>query len=121
MRITPEEYKALMDKREPKRPKYGNKKKLVNGLEFDSTKEARRYQDLLAWQHSGQISELERQRSFHIEVNGHYIGFYVSDFVYKKDGQLVIEDVKSPATKTHLYQWKKKLVKAVHGIEIQEI
>jgi len=124
MRMSEDEYKALMTKRLPpaeKRPKYGNVKKEVGGLIFDSAKEARRYQDLLVWQSSGQITELERQKRFDIEVNGEYIGFYLCDFAYKKGGELIVEDVKSKATRTRLYIWKAKLVKALYGITIVEI
>ena len=34
---------------------------------------------------------------------------------------LMVEDVKSPATKTAVYRLKKKLVKALYGIEIIEV
>lgn len=124
MRMSLAEYNALMAKRqpEPKKPKYRNEKKEYAGLMFDSTKEANRYADLLNWQTSGQITELTRQTPFAIEINGEHICDYVSDFTYKKDGQLVVEDVKSKATrKLPLYGLKKKLVKAVLGIEIQEV
>lgn len=122
MRISQEDYKKIVAKRLAKKPKFGNVKKEFNGRTFDSTKELNRYQDLLVWQSSGQITELECQRSFDIEVNGHYIGFYVSDFTYKKDGRLVVEDVKSKVTrKLPLYRWKKKLTEAIHGLEIVEI
>jgi hypothetical protein len=118
------EYNDLIAKRSPKeekRAKYGNVKKVVNGLEFDSTKEANRYSDLLVWQSSGQITELVRQKQFTVEVNGQYIGFYLCDFAYMKDGKLVVEDVKSKATRTPLYKWKKKLVEAIYGIDVKEI
>lgn len=120
-RMSLEEYHAHLEKRKPKELKYRNKKKVVNGLEFDSTKEARRYQDLLAWQHSGQITQLLRQQSFDIVVNGELICSYVADFTYRLEGQLVVEDVKSKVTrKLDLYRIKKKLMKAVLGIEIRE-
>jgi hypothetical protein len=34
---------------------------------------------------------------------------------------LVVEDVKSKPTVTRLYRVKKKLMRALHGIEIQEV
>lgn len=120
--MTADEYKALMEKRAPKTVnKYRNIRKVVNGLSFDSVKEARHYQDLVTWQQSGQITELQRQVPFAVEINGHHIGFYYADFSFKKDGKLVVEDVKSRATKTDLYKWKKKCVEALHGVEIIEI
>lgn len=51
----------------------------------------------------------------------HRICKYVSDYSYlDKNGQLVVEDIKSPATRTPIYQLKKRLMLACQGIEIQE-
>jgi hypothetical protein len=36
-------------------------------------------------------------------------------------GEQVTEDVKSKATKTAVYQLKKKLVKALYGVDIVEV
>ena len=124
LRLSEEEFAALKEKRAPKeakRPKYGNVKKEFNGLTFDSTKELRRYQDLLAQQAAAQITELERQRPFAVEINGKHIGWYFSDFCFKRDGKLIVEDVKSKATKTDLYRWKKKCVEALYDVVITEI
>jgi hypothetical protein len=56
-------------------------------------------------------------------VNGHKLGFYRGDFRYEEVAThtIVLEDVKSPATKTAVYQLKKKLVKALYGIGIIEV
>lgn len=119
--MSQEEYQAFLKKnKKTKTPKYRNKKTTINGLEFDSAKEAKRYSDLCLWQHSGQIQKLEHQRSFEIVINGQLVCTYVSDFCYEKDGELIVEDVKSTVTKTPVYVLKKKLMKAVLNIDIQE-
>jgi hypothetical protein len=47
---------------------------------------------------------------------------YYADFVYKDaNGNVVVEDAKSPATRTEAYRIKKKLMLWVHGIRIQEV
>jgi hypothetical protein len=46
---------------------------------------------------------------------------YVADFVYIQDGQRVVEDVKSKATKTPEYIIKRKLMLWLKGIKIREI
>ena len=46
------------------RNKYFNKKTMVNGIEFDSRKEARRYQELLLLQRAGEIQNLRMQEKF---------------------------------------------------------
>jgi len=46
---------------------------------------------------------------------------YVADFGYIENGAVVIEDVKSKITKgLPVYRLKKKLMKALYGIDIRE-
>jgi hypothetical protein len=106
------------------RPKYGNKKVEIDGVLFDSKKESNRYLILKQWQASGQINHLEWHKPFAIIVNNIHIGDYEADFVYydKRRMTQVVEDVKSgPTRRRDIYRWKKKLMKALHGIEIVEI
>lgn len=129
MRMTEAEYDDLLLKRnggavaataEPS--KYRNEKKIVAGVEFDSAKEARRYNDLLAWQMSGQISELETHRAFPIWINGVHVCDYESDFCYRKDGEFVVEDVKSKVTRRlPVYRLKVKLMAAALGTVVREV
>lgn len=46
------------------RSKYGNRKTVVNGIEFDSRKEAVRYQELRLLERAGKISGLRLQEKF---------------------------------------------------------
>ncbi|TXH10614.1 MAG: DUF1064 domain-containing protein, partial [Hyphomicrobiaceae bacterium] len=82
-----------------KKSKYRNKKVEIDGLKFDSQKEANRWFVLLAMQAQGEIENLHRQVRFKCVVNDHKICDYVADFVYMKDGLRVVEDVKSEVTK----------------------
>lgn len=99
--------------------KYRNKKTVVDGIKFDSQREATRYSVLKIMQAAGVISDLRLQVPYVINVNGLKICKYVADFVYIDRGREVVEDVKGMKTPT--YNLKKKLMKAVHGIEIQEV
>lgn len=101
------------------RAKYLNKKTVVDGIKFDSKREATRYSVLKIMQAAGIISDLRLQVPYVINVNGLKICKYVADFVYIDKGREVVEDVKGMKTPT--YNLKKKLMKAVHGIEIQEV
>lgn len=102
-----------------KRSKYGNKKTTIDGIVFDSKKEAKRYCELKILERAKQISKLELQRPFNIEVNGAKVCKYVCDFYYlNTDGVPVIEDCKG--FKTATYRLKKKLMRAVYEIEILE-
>jgi hypothetical protein len=103
-----------------KRPKYGNVK--TNG--FDSKKEFARWQQLQNMLAAGAIYELDRQVKYRIEVNGVHVCDFIADFRYKRtvDGREVVEDVKSAITrKNRAYRIKYKLMRAVFGIDIQEI
>ena len=103
--------------------KYRNRKTTYKGIQFDSQKEENRYRELELLERAGQITSIELQPRYDLIVNGHKLGFYRGDFRYidGATGQSVLEDVKSPATKTPVYQLKKKLVKALYGVEIIEV
>lgn len=104
-----------------KRPKYGNRKTTVDGLEFDSAKEARRWSELCLLQRGGLITDLSRQVRMPLKVNGQLVCTFVPDFTYVEKGQQVIEDVKSPITaKNRAYRIKLKLLKALTGADIRE-
>lgn len=108
----------------PKTRKYRNEKTTAHGIVFDSKKEAERWGILLLLQKAGVIRDLERQRRFRLEVNGELICTYVSDFSYieVKTGLLVVEDTKSAFTrKLPVYRIKKKLLRALLGIAVQEV
>lgn len=126
--------------------KYGNRKVVVDGIEFDSQKEANRYCELKLLQRAGQISELELQKEFEL-IPAQYETFerygktgkrlqdgkrcieksctYKADFAYMKDGQLVVEDTKGyrdPASAGYAkFVIKRKLMLWRYGIRIVEI
>jgi hypothetical protein len=89
----------------------------IDGVRFDSGKEARRYNELKLLERAGQIKNLELQPRFVLQEsfkrNGetHRKIEYVADFRYIEDGKQVVEDVKSVITKKHpVYALKKKLL-----------
>ena len=98
----------------------------MNGIRFDSVKEARRYVDLNLLQRAGQIQDLQIQVPFILipkqkDSKGRVIREvkYIADFVYIEKGRKIVEDVKGYRTKE--YQIKKKLMKYFHNIEIKEL
>jgi len=103
--------------------KYGNVPTRVDGRMFHSKKEAARYLELRALENAGLITELECQPRFRLEVGGVHICNYIADFRYSQtvpETGLIIEDVKSPGTRTREYELKRRLMLAIHGIEILE-
>lgn len=93
----------------------------VHGWCFDSRAEAVRYQELLLLGTAGELDNLELQPMFRFVVNGLHIATYRADFAYRAlpSGELVIEDVKG--VKTPVYSLKKRLLRALFGIEIREV
>ena len=107
-------------------------------LRFDSQKEARRYDELATLERAGQIRDLRMQVDFTLQEaytdgEGRRVRAirYRADFTYQKpsfidrDGEtcwaLVVEDVKSRATKTKQYAMKRKMMQEHFGIYIQEV
>ena len=93
------------------------------GIKFDSKWEAERYGQLYAMEKAGAIKDLQRQVKYNIQVNDQKICQYVADFVYQDMGldgespQEIVEDAKG--VETPEFKIKKKLMKAVFGIEIK--
>lgn len=98
-------------------------------LSFDSKKEARRYDELMFMLKAGRISELKLQPQFTLQEayttpEGDRIRAirYQADFSYRQDGELIVEDVKSEATKKlRVYQIKRKLMQEKLGITVREV
>lgn len=119
--------------------KYHSKKITINGITYDSKKEARRHARLLEMERNGEIKELNRQVKFVLipaQREPDKVGprggvrkgkvierevSYLADFTYFQDGQYVVEDVKSAITrKEPLFVVKRKLLLWVHGIRLKE-
>jgi predicted DNA-binding protein (UPF0278 family) len=104
------------------KPKYRNTKVVVDGIKFDSQKEHRRYIQLKQMEVAGEISDLRLQVKLRCMVREQLVCTYIADFVYRNSQhQEVVEDVKSEITrKNPVYRIKKKLVKAIFGVDISE-
>lgn len=111
-------------KQSSKKNKYNAQRVTVDGIKFDSKKEANRYCDLKLLERAGVISDLKLQVFFElIPSNKTERGVaYVADFTYYENGIYVVEDTKSEATKKIAsYIIKRKLMLEKHGITINEI
>lgn len=108
-----------------KRPatKFGNRKTVVDGITFDSAKEARRYGELKLLERAKVIRFLRTQPRFPLVVGETTVAHYVADFAYVRtaDDVQVIEDVKSEATrKLPVYRLKAKIMAAM-GLPVVEV
>lgn len=125
------------------RSKYGNHTVEWNGLKFDSKHELKRWLVLLDEEKAGNICCLDRQVTFELipPLTEEYevqlktktvkktrvlerAMTYTADFVYEKDGKLVVEDVKGSPERAKAdkgYQDRRKLMHTLKGIKIKEV
>jgi hypothetical protein len=103
--------------------KYNAQRVEIDGIKFASKREAARYAELKLLQRIGEIVGLECQPRYPLTLNGVKLATYVADFRYKRvaSDEIVVEDVKSKPTITDVYRLKKKLMLALHGIELNEV
>lgn len=123
--------------------KYNANKAIVDGIEFDSCKEANRYCELKLLQRAGAIKDLELQKAFELipaqrepdtigkrggVIKGKTIEqavTYRADFFYTdaKTGEKICEDVKGfkGGGAYAVFTIKRKLMLHKYGIKIKEI
>lgn len=106
--------------------KYSNEKTVIDGIAFDSRKEANRYWELRMLERAGKISELRRQVPFELipaqRRDGKLVERpvkYIADFTYKENGEEIVEDAKGVRTKEYVI--KRKLMLWEFGIRVKEI
>lgn len=116
--------------------RYSNTRKtVVDGITFDSRREACRYQELKLCEQSGVIRLLRLQPKYRIVIGGVAVklrsrGYpngrqmtYIADFEYydAEKRKTIIEDVKMQSGfRTEVYKIKKALMEAM-GYEITEV
>ena len=101
----------------PRINKYRNSITEVDGIKFHSKLESTRYLQLKLLKAAGMITEFYIQQTYCLEVNGHHICRYIADFAVEwKNGHTTVEDTKG--VETPEFRIKKKLMLAIHGIEI---
>lgn len=138
-RMSERDFAGLMSRRggnggdlfpKKKKAKYNNVICYEDGLKFHSIAERKRYQELKIMRAAGEIRDLDCQTKFvivpavKIEGKRKAARRYLADFTYyrTKDGEYVVEDVKSAVTvKLASYTMKRQLMMDVHGIEVQNI
>lgn len=103
--------------------KFFAKRTEVDGQFFDSKREAETYREFKILERCGHIRNLTLQPEFPIVVNGIKVCTYRADFSFfdLRKGETTVVDVKSKATKTPLYELKRKLFQAIYGRKITEV
>ncbi len=109
------------------RSKYGNRKVTLDGITFDSQREANYYSKLKLLEKGKVIKDLELQKAYELQPS-FKLGSktyrkieYRADFCYKttQDDKLHVVDTKGFRTKE--YMLKKKMMAYKYNIEIEEV
>jgi len=107
--------------------RYTAKREWHDGVRYGSQRELARYKDLRLMQDAGAIGDLKIHPRYDLHVLGIKLGFIELDFEYldHASGKRVYEDVKDPkknsSTRTPIYRWKARHLKAEYGIEVTEV
>ena len=105
--------------------KYQNKKTIIDGIKFDSKKEAKEYLKLKKMEENGEIENLRLQVPYLLlpsqkgKKRTERPVKYIADFVFIKDGEEIVLDTKGMRTADYII--KRKLMKYIHNIEIEEV
>jgi hypothetical protein len=111
----------------PQESKYHNRRVTVDGISFQSVKEASRWQQLKFLELAGKITGLKRQLRIEVvpKTKLHQARYYLADFVYfdKSQGKTIYEDVKGyrKGVAYQLFTLKRDILYWRHGIEVKEI
>ena len=109
------------------RNKYNARKAEVDGITFDSRKEAQRYAELKLLLRGGEIRDLRLQVKYELipKQDGERACEYIADFVYQdvRTGETVVEDVKGckQGAAYNTFAIKRKLMLWRYGIKVVEI
>lgn len=95
--------------------KYGNAITEVDGIRFDSRKEAKYYEDLLWQQRTGAVKSIELQPEFVLQPAYEVAGRKIRPIIYKADFKVTEADghvyyVDTKGMKTPVYLLKKKML-----------
>lgn len=114
------------------RHKYRAQPVEVDGIRFDSRREARRYGELKMLERAGEIRNLELQPEYPIRINGEVVRAlptkagakgkplkYVADFAYSQNGKRVVEDTKG--MDLAVSRLKRALVQHIYHVEIRVV
>ena len=89
----------------------------VDGIKFASKGEAQHYIYLKGLENLGKIKNLELQTKFSIDLNGVHVCNYIADFEYDDENGHHVVDYKGCVTP--VFRLKRKLIKALYGVDIE--
>lgn len=105
----------------PRKNKFGAVRTTLDGITFDSKREAAYYAELKLRERAGEVADVEIQKPFLLSHSAMVIGTYRSDFSFfdAREGKHRVIDVKGKDTP--LSKWKRKHVLAQYGILVEVV
>jgi hypothetical protein len=98
--------------------KYHAQPVVIDGIRFDSKREAARYNELRLLEMAGEIEHLEPHPKFHLQDGFTHAGTHYRPITYRADfryrdcrtGQVVVEDVKGGPTADAAFRLRMRLL-----------
>jgi len=102
-----------------KASKFKNIRTVIDGISFPSKAEGAYYCMLKLRERAGEVSNVEMQKPYALTVNGFLVCTYRADFVFDDLHEKRHRCVDVKGMQTPEFKIKKKLMWAVHGIDVE--
>jgi hypothetical protein len=103
------------------RGRYAADRPKIDGHQFHSLKEAKRYGELTLLAQAGVISNLTVHPALPVKIGDYPFCTYTADFAYVEDGVQIIEEVKSTGTRRDpAYRLRRKAAELFYQLQIRE-
>jgi len=99
--------------------KYKAKPLMVDGIKFASSLEAKYFAELKLCERAGEITDIELQPKFSIDINGIHVCTVIADFRYREKKSGTIHTIDCKGMDMALSKLKRRLVRASFGVDIE--
>lgn len=116
-RMTAARFRTLP--KQKKANKYGAIRTTLDGITFASKAESAYYAKLKQREAAGEVANVELQKRYALTIGGFLICTYVSDFDFYDITEKRQRTVDTKGVVTDVFRIKRKLMKAIHGIDVE--
>lgn len=111
--------KTEQEDKKPKKSKFRNEKTVIDGIVFDSKKEANYYKELQMLKKAGIVTDFELQPKFVLQPSYYKDGKKIQPITYKADFKVCysdgrIEIVDTKGFETQVFKIKKKMLEYLY-------
>lgn len=105
----------------PRKNKFGAVRTTLDGITFDSKREAAYYAELKLRERAGEVADVQLRKPFTLVINGQLIGTYRCDFAFHDNLTRSYRVVDVKGVETREFKRTKRLMRALHGIEVEVV